>query len=174
MEVMIPLPVFVMVKVCLMLSLMTLESIPIVTLLPPIVDVDSELLTLATGVITLNAERNCETSAPLARVKFRNCSLSPSKLKLGSVLGGFDEYHALLEPKAETQKVVADPVISAPVVQTASADANPAERQAMKTTLPREATPSRYTLTSILRCTGSNYASHHRPQKLSIPVVGRT
>jgi hypothetical protein len=172
---MIPLPVFVTVKVCLMLSLMTLESIPIVTLLPPIVDVASELLTLATGVITLNAERNCETSAPLARAKFRNCSLSPTKLKLGrGVLGGFDEYHALLEPKFETQKVVADPVISTPVVQTESADANPADRQAMKTTPPREPTPARYTLTSILRFTGSNYASHQSTQGLSVPVIGRT
>jgi hypothetical protein len=44
-------------------------------------------------------------------------------------------------------------------LQTEAADANPAERQAMKTTAPREPTPSRYTSTSILPCTGSNYAS---------------
>jgi hypothetical protein len=58
-------------------------------------------------------------------------------------------------------------------VQTEAADANPAERQAMKTTPPSEPTLSRYTLTSILPCTGSKYANH-RLLGLSIPVVGRT
>ena len=107
----------------------------------------------------MNVERNCENTVPLARVKFRNCSLSPSKLKLGSgVLGGFDEYHALLEPKSETQNVVADPVIWAPVVQTEAADAIPAERQAMKSAPPRELTPFRYTSTSIL-----TYRARARP-----------